>query len=216
MVEKFHEELDRLKIEVQDMGKLAREMLEKSIVALRNKDTGLADQIISQKEKLAKMDLEIETDALRLVTLYQPMAKDMRVIACILKVITYLTRIGRYGKDIARVVPQLCETPQVAKMVSIPYMAQIVCGMINIALEAFETEDISLFADFDERDDSVDSLRYSVFRECLTYMTENPKNITPCAHYMMIARYLERCADHACKMAEKIHYMVTGIHAEIG
>lgn len=216
MVEKFHEELDRLKIEVQDMGKLAREMLEKSIVALKTKDTGLADQIISQKEKLAKMDLEIETDALRLVTLYQPMAKDMRVIACILKVITYLTRIGRYGKDIARVVPQLCETPQVAKMVSIPYMAQIVCGMIENALEAFETEDISLFANFDERDDSVDSLRYSVFRECLTYMTENPKNITPCAHYMMIARYLERCADHACKMAEKIHYMVTGVHVEIG
>jgi phosphate transport system protein len=216
MVEKFHEELDTLKLDVEEMGKLAREMLEKSIIALKTKDTELADWIISQKGKLAKMDLEIETDALRLVTLYQPMAKDMRVIACILKVITYLTRIGRYGKDIARVVPQLCETPQVAKMVSLPYMAQIVCGMIDNALEAFETENISLFADFDERDDSVDSLRYSVFRECLTYMTENPKNITPCAHYMMIARYLERCADHACKMAEKIHYMATGTHVEIG
>jgi phosphate transport system protein len=216
MVEKFHEELDTLKLDVEEMGKLAREMLEKSIIALKTKDTELADWIISQKGKLAKMDLEIETDALRLVTLYQPMAKDMRVIACILKVITYLTRIGRYGKDIARVVPQLCETPQVGKMVSLPYMAQIVCGMIDNALEAFETENISLFADFDERDDSVDSLRYSVFRECLTYMTENPKNITPCAHYMMIARYLERCADHACKMAEKIHYMATGTHVEIG
>jgi len=216
MVEKFHEELDTLKLDVEEMGKLAREMLEKSIIALKTKDTELADWIISQKGKLAKMDLEIETDALRLVTLYQPMAKDMRVIACILKVITYLTRIGRYGKDIARVVPQLCETPQVGKMVSLPYMAQIVCDMIDNALEAFETENISLFADFDERDDSVDSLRYSVFRECLTYMTENPKNITPCAHYMMIARYLERCADHACKMAEKIHYMATGTHVEIG
>jgi phosphate transport system protein len=216
MVEKFHEELDKLKIDVEDMGKLARDMLENSITALKTRDIELAEQVISQKDKLAQMDLDIEKNTLRLVPLYQPMAKDMRKIACILKLITYLTRIGRYGKDIARVVPELCEAPHVAKLVSIPYMAQIVCGMIENSLEAFETEDISLFADFGDRDDSVDSLRHSVFRECITYMSENPKNITPCAHYIMIARYLERCADHACKMAEKIHYMVTGKHIEIG
>ncbi len=216
MVEKFHDELDKLKGDVEEMGKLAHDMLENSIIALKTQNTELAEEVISQKGKLAQMDLDIEKNALRLVPLYQPMAKDMRVIACILKMITYLTRIGRYGKDIARVVPELCGSPQVAKLVSIPYMAQIVCGMIDHSLEAFETEDISLFTDFDERDDSVDALRHSVFRECLTYMTENPKYITPCAHYMMIARYLERCADHACKIAEKIHYMVTGKHKEIG
>jgi phosphate transport system protein len=216
MVEKFHEELDKLKKDVEEMGKLARDMLENSITALKNEDTELAREVVSRKGTLAEMDLSIETKALHLVTLYSPMAKDMRAIACILKIITYLTRIGRYGKDIARVVPQLCEKPRVAKMVSLPYMAQIVCGMIENALEAFETKDISLFADFEERDDSVDALRHSIFRECITYMDENAKNITPCAHYIMIARYLERCADHACKMAEKIHYMVTGKHKEIG
>jgi len=91
----------------------------------------------------------------------------------------------------------------------------MVCKMIDDALKAFETEDISLIKDFEERDDTLDALRWSIFRECITYMMENPSTITGCAHYMMIARYLERCGDHACKIAEKVHYMVTGEHIEI-
>ena len=94
-------------------------------------------------------------------------------------------------------------------------MADIVCKMIEDVLKAFETGDLSIIQDFAERDDNLDALRYSIFRECLTYMMENPKNITRCAHYMMIARYLERCGDHACKIAEKVHYMVTGERVEI-
>ncbi len=161
------------------------------------------------------MDEGIEQHALTLLTLYQPMAKDMRTIACILKMITYLTRIGRYGKDISNVAKELSMRPHIAKLVSIPYMADIVFGMIEDALKAFETEDLSLIQDFVERDDSLDALRYSIFRECITYMMEDPKNIKRCAHYIMIARYLERCGYHACKIAEKVHYMVTGERVEI-
>lgn len=213
---KFHDKLDDLKKEVSEMGKLARDMLAKSITALKNQDTELAEWVISKKRDIENMDREIEKKALLLVPLYQPMAKDMRTIACILKMITYLTRIGRYGKDTAKSALELSEKPHIAKLVSIPYMAEIVCGMIDNALEAFETKDITLFEDFGDLDDTVDALRHSIFRECITYMTEDPKTITQCAHYMMVARYLERCADHACKMAEKIHYMVTGEHIEIG
>lgn len=216
MVEKFHTQLDDLKKEVLDMGKLAQDMLDKSVTALKNRDTELAEWVVSKKKDIAEYDFNIEKSTLRLVPLYQPMAKDMRTIACILKMITYLTRIGRYGKDIAIIVPEVCEKPHISKLVSIPHMAEIVCCMIDNALTAFETGDLSLLKDFAERDDDVDALRYSVFRECTSYMTENPKNITRCAHYIMIARYLERCADHACKIAEKIHYMVTGEHVEIG
>lgn len=161
------------------------------------------------------MDKKIEEKALQLIALYQPMAKDMRAIACILKMITYLTRIGRYGKDIANVAKELADKPHIAKLVEIPYMAEIVCKMIDDALKAFETEDLSLIEDFSERDDSVDALRYSIFRECIPYVMEDPKNITRCAHYAMIARYLERCTDHACKIAEKVYYMVTGERREI-
>jgi phosphate transport system protein len=214
MVEKFHVKLDDMKKEVLKMGFLAKWMLEESVIALKDQDLKLAGDVISRKEELASMDFNIEKNVLHLVPLYQPMAKDMRTIACILKMITYLTRIGRYGIDIAKVVPELAKEPPISKLVSIPHMAEIVGGMIEDALKVFEVEDLSLLADFGERDDDVDALRYSIFRECISYMTENPKNITRCAHYIMIARYLERCADHACKISEKIHYMVTGEHVE--
>jgi phosphate transport system protein len=215
MVEKFHKELDMLKEDVLTMGKLSIEMLSKSVEALKNQDVETAEWVTSKKDKIAEIDEKNEELALRLIALYQPMAKDMRTIACCLKMITYLARIGRYGKDIASVALDLSQKKQVAKLVSIPHMNEMVCKMIEDTLTAFKTEDISLIQDLSERDDNVDALRWSIFRECLTYMLEDPKKIMRCAHYMMIARYLERCGDHACKMAEKIHYMVTGERIEI-
>jgi phosphate transport system protein len=215
MVEKFHDELKILTKDVIKMGNLAREMLKKSIEALKDLDEEKANWVLSKKGLIADMDDDIEERTLRLITLYQPLASDMRQIACILKMITYLNRIGRYGKDIAKLVDDWGDKRHVKKLVSIPYMAGIVCNMIDDAMNAFETKDISKFNDFSDRDDEVDELRYSMFRECLSYMMEDPKVITRCTNYIMVARYLERCADHACKMAEKIYYMVTGQRVEI-
>jgi len=215
MVEKFHEELKQLKKDVITMGQLAKEILQKSVEALKKQDFELSAWVRSKKGVIAKMDSEIETESIRLIALYQPMAKDMRTIACCLKMNTYLTRIGRYGKDIAKVNDEMGNNPPFKKLVSIPHMSDIVCKMIDDALTAFETEDISLFKDFKEREDTVDELRYSIFRECLTYMMEDQKVITQGIYYIMVARYLERCGDHACKIAEKINYMVTGEHIEI-
>jgi len=215
MVEKFHDELKKLKKEVADMGNLAKDMLSDAVEALKERDRELASGVIEKKKKIAEMDEKIEHTALALIALYQPMAKDMRTIACVLKMITYLTRVGRYGKDIARVAIELAEQPHIAKLVEIPHMADMVCDMIEDALKAFENEDVSLIEDFEERDSEIDALRYAIFRECITYMMEDAKNITRCMHYAMVARYLERCADHACKMAEKINYMVTGERKEI-
>lgn len=197
------------------MGHLAKEMLSKSVEALKQIDTEKADWVISNKVQLADMDDDIEQKALRLMALYQPMAGDLREIACILKLITYLNRIGRYGKDIAKLVVEFEKNGHVKKLVSLPHMAELVTSMINDALYAFETGDISKFNDFIERETTVDELRYSIFRECLTYMMEDPSVITRCTYYIIIARYLERCGDHACKMAEKIIYMVTGERVEI-
>ena len=214
-MDRLHEDLKKMKRKVIEMGELAKEMLHDSMEALEKQDVELAEEVISKKKKLADMDVEIEEKTLQLIALYHPMAKDMRTVACILKTITYLTRIGRYGKDIANIAKELSDKPHVAKLVEIPYMAEMVCKMIDDALKAFETEDMSLIKDFEERDDTLDALRWSIFRECITYMMEDPKNITRCAHYVMIARYLERCGDHVCKIAEKIHYMVVGERIEI-
>ena len=215
MVEKFHVELSQAKKDVDKMGHLAKDMLTKSVEALIDLDKQKAEWVISNKFKLADMDDKIEDKTLRLIALYQPMASDLREIACILKMITYLNRIGRYGKDIAKLVFEFEKTGHIKKLVSIPHMAEIVEGMIDDALSAFETADIKKFNDYIDRETTVDELRYSIFRECLSYMMEEPKVITRCTNYIMIARYLERCGDHACKIAEKIIYMVTGERVEI-
>jgi phosphate transport system protein len=215
MVEKFHNELKQLKSEVLKMGYLSRDMLKKSVEAFKEIDCEKADWVISKKIKLADMDDDIEDKTLRLITLYQPMARDMREIACILKMITYLNRIGRYGKDIAKFVIEFKKYKHVKKIISIPNMADIVNSMIDDVLYAFDKEDISKFNDFIEREQDVDHLRHSIFRESLTYMMEDSKVITRCTYYIMTARYLERCGDNACKIAEKICFMVTGQRVEI-
>ncbi|MCK9307270.1 MAG: phosphate signaling complex protein PhoU [Methanoculleus sp.] len=215
MVEKFHTELASLKGDVLEMGYLSRNMLNQSLQALESQDVTLAGSIDRDKTRLSDLDHDIEQKCLRLIALYQPMAKDLRTIAASMKVITNLYRIGRYGKDIAIVVPDLADAPHVGNLVSIPHMGDLVGGMITDALIAFEHEDLAAISSIRGREDTVDALRYSIFRECLTYMMEDPKNITRCTNYVMIARYLERCGDHACKIAEKVHYMVTGDRIEI-
>lgn len=215
MTEKFHEELKLLKKEVEHMGELSKDMLEKSVIALKDQDMELANWVISKSDELRELDDHIEEEAMKLIALHQPMARDMRLIATILKMITYMTRVGRYGKDIAKIALELSKEPHISKLVSLPQMSKIVTSMIDDALRAFETRDISHIQDFMEREDTIDAMRYSIFRENISYMMEEPRNITRCTHYIMIARYLERCGDHACKMAEKIHYMITGQHIEI-
>lgn len=215
MVSKFHTEIASLKGDVLAMGNLAQGMLSQSMVALKTQDVALAATIDGKKQKLADYDDRIEQKCLRLIALNQPMAKDLRTIAASMKVTTSLYRIGRYGKDIAIIVPELAGAPHAGNLVNLPHMGEIVDGMITDVMVAFEREDLSVIADIQSREEVVDALRYSIFRESLTYMMEDPRNITRCTNYVMIARYLERCGDHACRIAEKVHYMVTGDRIEI-
>jgi phosphate transport system protein len=143
------------------------------------------------------------------------MAKDMRVIVCTLKVIAASIRIGRYGKVIANIVKNISDKPHLANLMSIPHMAELVIDMIDDSVKAYEMDSVALIADFSARDDTIDALRHSIFREGITYMMEDPKNISRCTHYIMVARYLERCADHACRIAENVHYMNKGERIEI-
>ena len=215
MTSRFHEELDRLKADTVAMATLAIEMLKGSIEALEDRDVGKAERVRARKGELARMDLAIEAEAIRLIALYQPVAGDVRKIACVLKMITYLNRIGRYGKDIAKIAVEISDQEHIAKLVDLPDMAERAISMVDDAIEAFMKEDISPLEDFSDRDDTLDAKRYSIYRECLTYMMEDPQLITRCTQYIMVARYLERCGDLACKMAEKIHFMVTGEAIEI-
>ncbi len=215
MPDKFDKDMNEINNSVREMGNLARSMLVDAVESLKKRDRPQANTVLERKERLYDLDHGIEEKTLKMFTLYQPMAKEMRNLACILKMITYLTRIGRYGYDISKVTMELADQPHVKKLIDIPNMAMIVDGMIEDALNAWETGDLSLIKDFGERDDILDEERYSIFRECLTYMMEDPRTITRCMHYVMVGRYLERCGDHACKIAEKVFYKVEGKHIEI-
>jgi phosphate transport system protein len=215
MSEKFHTELNRLKQDTTEMVQFARDMLSESVDALIGQDSAKALQVLSKKKHIREVTITLEDRTYQLIALYQPMAKDMRVIACTLKMITAAERIGRYGKDIADMVKQLQGQPDFAQPLPIPHMAELVLGMINDTIVAFKTENLEGIRDFSSRDDTVDALWHSIFRETLTFMMENPKTITRSTYYIMVARYFERSGDHACKMAENIHYMVTGEWIEI-
>ena len=215
MAEKFHTELKTIKKETVAMAHFGRGMLRDAVDALIRQDRELAASVVARKEAIHEMEVKLEEHCYQLIALDQPMAKDMRVIACTLKVITASMRIGRYGKVIANIVKEISDKPHIAHLMSIPHMAELVMDMIDDAIKAYETDSVALIADFSARDDTIDALRHSIFREGITYMMEDPKTISRCTHYIIVARYLERCADHACKIAENVHYMQTGERIEI-
>jgi phosphate transport system protein len=215
MAEKFHTELKNLKTETLEMAHLGRFMLRTAVDALIRQDKELAASVVARKDELHAMEIRLEEQCYQLIALNQPMAKDMRVIACTLKVITASIRIGRYGKVIANIVKKISDQPHIANMMSIPHMADLVIEMIDDSIEAYENDTLAEISEFSARDDTIDALRQSIFREGITYMMEDPKSITRCTNYILVARYLERCADHACKIAENVHYMYTGERIEI-
>ncbi|HXW98750.1 MAG TPA: phosphate signaling complex protein PhoU [Methanomicrobiales archaeon] len=215
MVEKFHTELEMMKEHTSEMGALARGMLQMSVRALTNQDMNLASWVMNRTESLKGWDESIEDEALRLMALYQPMAQDLRAIASTLKIITYLTRIGVYGKDIAVVVEKSAGMPTVRGFFNIPRMTKIVCTMVDEGLKAYAEENVSPLDAMGKRDDEVDALFLSTLNGCISAMTDDPRKIPICTNYILIARYLERSGDHACKIAEKVHYMVTGERIDI-
>jgi phosphate transport system protein len=215
MVEKFYEELDELKAEIPVFGAIAIRMLEDSIKALKNQDVGLAEEIRNRKVDLAAQHNYIEEEALRILALYQPMAKDLRVIACINQMNYSLYRVGRIGWDIAKLSIYVADQPFIENLQSIFHMGDLVVAMLRDVMDVYRSNDVSSLLELSARDDVVDNLRSSIFRECLTYMMEDNRNIPRCIDYISVSRHLERAGDHACLIAEKVYYMNTGERVEI-
>ncbi|NYT03743.1 MAG: phosphate signaling complex protein PhoU [Candidatus Methanofastidiosa archaeon] len=210
MREKFVEELNSLKSDVVEMSTLSKEMLKEALDALKTSDITIAEKVISQRRDIREYDYKIEDDAQRLIVLYQPVARDLRAIIATLKMNTYLTRIGIYSKDISKDIREITFNKEFPRLKSVLVMGDIVLGMLDDVIKAYQNEDLTIIDDMWKRDDTVDDLFHTILRECISYMIENPKSISYYTHYMLIARYLERCGDHVCKISEKIHYMING------
>lgn len=206
----FHREVDELVESVATMAGMARKSVREGVDAFAALDGEAARRVVAFNEEINRIDVQIETHALDLLALHQPMAKDLRTIGACLKIITYLDRIGRYGYDIAKATEVLADRSHVRRLVSIPLMTDMALRLLDDAIAAFRGRDAALARTVRQADDDVDALYDQILRECVTYMIEDPRTITQCTQYILVARHIERIGDNAGKIAEKTIYMVTG------
>lgn len=211
IVKSFDEELAHLADLISRMGGLAETQLETAIEALQKRDSELAAEVIEGDIKIDELHAEIDELTIRLLALRQPMATDLRHIVTGLKLAPLVERIGDYAKNVAKRAIALNQMPPVKPLFTIPRMGRMVRTMINDVLDAFANNDVAKARDVWHRDAEVDDMYDSLFRELLTYMIEDPRNITPCTHLLFVARNIERMGDLATNIAEFIHYQVEGV-----
>ena len=210
IVKSFDEELARLSDLISRMGGLAETQLEQSIEALQKRDSSLAEAAIEHDQKIDVLHAEVDEMAIRLLALRQPMAGDLRHIVTGLKIAPIVERIGDYAKNVAKRAIALNQMPPVKPLFTIPRMGRMVREMTKDVLDAFANNDVAKAYEVWVRDAEIDDMYDSLFRELLTYMMEDPRNITPCTHLLFVARNIERIGDLATNIAELIHYQVEG------
>lgn len=211
----FDEELSDLQYDLQQMGKTVDEMLAFTIRALTEGDASSISKIEEMDDIVDQYNIDIETKALRLLALQQPMARDLRTIAAAMKIITDIERAGDYAVDISKIVEKLSEKPLFKPLVDIPRMANLVQQMLKETLTAFVSRDLNLVQDMISHDEEVDALYESLYHELSMYIISNPELTDQALGLILIARYLERMADHITNIGERIFYMQTGILKEL-
>ena len=206
----YESELEELDKKVAVMALKSKEAISLAVKSFEKLDQGLANQVIKLDEEMYVLNNEIEKQCLEVIALQSPVAKDLRAIGTYLKVITDFDRIGRYARDIAEVTHHSADKAHFKPLVSIPHIAEMASKMVDLSVEAFLERDTKLTKEVFEIEDKVDSLYDEIFREVITYMMEDSKKIGIGINYMLVARYLERIADHAVNISERVVYMVTG------
>jgi len=210
IVKSFDEELARLSDLINRMGGLAETQLEDSIEALQKRDSSLAEGAIEIDRVIDAHHAEVDELAIRLLALRQPMAADLRHIVTALKVAPIVERIGDYSKNVAKRTIALNQVPPVKPLFTIPRMGRLVREMIKDVLDAFSNADVGMARDVWARDKEGEDMYDSLFRELLSYMMEDARNITACTHLLFVARNIERIGDLATNVAELVHYQVEG------
>ena len=209
-VKSFDEELKRLNQVISQMGGLVEMQLQAAVDALVKRDADAAGKVVRDDAKIDELELQSSQLVVRLLALRQPMAVDLRQIVSALKISSDLERIGDYAANVAKRAIALSQAPAVKPLYTIPRMAKLVQQIIKDVLDAFVERDAVKAVAAWQRDEEVDEMYTSLFRELLTYMMEDQRNIGPCIHLLFIAKNIERMGDHATNVAEDIHYLVHG------
>lgn len=211
IVKSFDQELKQIENLILEMGGLVEIQITESVIALGNRDIELAKKVRADDKMVDALESKIDDLTLRTLALRQPLAADLRSVICALKVSSNLERIGDYAKNIAKRTQVLADVDSVGTAEkTIKRMSDLVQKMVTDVLNAYVKKDIEMADDIRLRDEEVDHMHNTLFRELLTYMMEDPRNITPCMHMLFIAKNLERMGDHTTAIAEQIHYVIAG------
>jgi phosphate transport system protein len=209
-VKPYDQELSGLTRKIIEVGGLVEQQLAAAIDALVNRNIERVAHVIEQDDRVDDLEEEIDTLAIRLFATRQPMAIDLRLIAMAMKVSSDLERIGDYATNIAKAAARLVKVPPLKPLYTIARMGQIAQEMVKGVLDACVERDTQKVLAVWHRDDEVDDMYNSLFRELVTYMLEDPRNISTCIDLLFVAKHLERIGDHATNIAEKIHYIIHG------
>ena len=196
---------------VAEMGGLAEKQIGESVDALNSHDLALAQRVIALDDKIDMLQREIEEKAILTIARRQPMAVDLRDIVGALRVANDLERIGDLAKNIAKRVGALDDDIELTKVLrGVAHMADLVLSQIKDVLDAYTRRDVEKALAVWRGDEEVDAVNNSLFRELLTYMMEDPRNISLCIHLLFCAKNIERMGDHATNIAETVYYIVEG------
>lgn len=210
IVKSYDEELRRLRDIIVRMGGVVESQLGECQVALLKRDSEAAERVMATDPQVDAMEREVDAAVIRLLALRQPVANDLRGIVAAMRIASDLERAGDYATNVAKRAIVLANHPSVPAVTGIARINRMALEMIKDVLDSYVAGDAGRAIEVWNRDDQVDKLYTGVFRELLTYMMEDPRNITACTHMLFIAKNLERVGDHATNIAETIHYALTG------
>jgi phosphate transport system protein len=212
----FHQYFKEVEGDVLEMGNAVVKSIDRAIEALKKRDLVLAHQIIADDAHINRQRFSIEDKCIGLIAAHQPIARDLRVVVAVLSIITELERIGDYAEGIAKIVVMIGDEAPLKPLIDIPRMAEITIEMINQSLQSFATRDVELAMKAVSLDNVVDGLYDQVFRELLTFMMVDPKTTNRATRLIWVAHNLERAADRATNISERVVFTVTGKMEEIG
>ncbi len=211
----FDRDLEAIQALLIKMGGLVEEAILLGAQSLETRDTELADKVRAGDKTIDALELQINEEAARTIALRAPVSKDLRTILTVLRVSASLERIGDYAKNMAKRTHVLADQRQIeGPDAALRRMAREVQEMLRDTLDAFVRRDAALAEDVRQRDHDIDQMYNALFREFLTFMMEDPRNITACMHLHFIAKNVERMGDLVTNMCEQIIYLVTGEHPE--
>ncbi|MDX1580939.1 MAG: phosphate signaling complex protein PhoU [Alphaproteobacteria bacterium] len=210
IISAYDKELEDLRSKIARMGGLAEAQIAGAVDALYTRSDEKAERVIRADAEIDALEMAVEKEAVAVLARRQPMASDLREIISALKMSSILERIGDYAKNIAKRVTALRDTENIRIVRPVGEMAYLVQKMLKDALDAYIDLDDEKAVEVWHRDEAVDELYNSLFRELLTYMMEDPRSISGCTHLLFVAKNVERMGDHVTNISEIVYYLVRG------